>query len=65
MRPLARAVFELDRLGFEDYSLSLEDEIAVQLHREPARLTEFSRELDRLYGAPLAELPPVGLEQRP
>lgn len=62
---LARAVFELDRLGFEDYSLSLEDEIAVQLHREPDRLEEFSRELDRLYGAPLAELPPVGLEQRP
>lgn len=65
VRRLARAVFELDRLGFEDYSLSLEDEIAVQLHREPARLAEFSRELDRLYGAPLAELPPVGLEQRP
>jgi hypothetical protein len=65
VRRLARAVFELDRLGFEDYSLSLEDEIAVELHREPARLAEFSRELDRLYGAPLAELPPVGLEQRP
>jgi hypothetical protein len=65
VRRLARAVFELDRLGFEDYSLSLEDEIAVQLHREPARLSEFSRELDRLYGAPLAELPPVSLEQRP
>lgn len=64
-RALARAIYELDRLGFEAYSLGVEDDIAVQLHRRPAQLAAFSRELDRLYGAPPADMPSVGKEPLP
>ncbi len=59
---LARAVFELDRLGFDEYSLSLEDEIAMQLHGAPAVLGAFTAELDRLYGTARDALPAVSHE---
>lgn len=47
---LAEAVYGLDRLGFEAYSLRVEERIATRYREDAAFLVQFNDVLDGLYG---------------
>jgi hypothetical protein len=54
---LGDALYTLDRLGFPEYSVRLEDEIVSRNHRDEAFLQAFREALDALYASSPAPAP--------
>lgn len=59
---LSQAIYALDRLGFEEYSLVLEDEISSLYRTNPEFLVDFQAAIQHLYeiDAPLGDSADVG-----
>ncbi|MFQ5513133.1 MAG: hypothetical protein ACE5FG_01750 [Myxococcota bacterium] len=58
---LSQAVYALDRIGFKEYSLRLEDEIYARFEDSPAFLSRFRSTLGQLYSGELEPDVPIDL----